>query len=188
MFFRRVALGALLLALGTPLAPALAADAAKPAAPAASEPKPEIKKYGSWATRCEVSPKDPKQKECFAFVDVRIEDGKQRVLYFGVGYIPKKTDGSMFVFAIVPLGTVLPAGLGVNVDNSPKPKFGGPYIFCIPLGCQAEMPLSAENLKALKGGKEMEVLFKHAAKGDIKVPVKLDGFGAAIAALPKPKA
>ncbi len=188
MFFRRVALGALMMALIAPLAPAIAADATPAAAGDNAGPKPEIKQYGSWATRCDTNPKNAKQKECHAFVDVRIgEDGKQRVLYLGVGYIPKKTDGSMFMFAITPLGTILPAGLGVDIDNSGKAKFGGPFIFCVPLGCQAEMPLKAENLKALKSAKEMEVAFKHAGKGDIKVPVKLDGFSAAIAALPKQK-
>lgn len=187
MFFRRVALGALMMALIAPLAPAMAADAT-PAAAADAGPKPEIKKFGSWAMRCDTNPKNTKQKECHAFVDVRIgEDGKQRILYVGVGYIPKKTDGSMFMFAITPLGTILPAGLGVDIDNSGKAKFGGQYIFCVPLGCQAEMPITTENLKALKSAKEMEVGFKHAGKGDIKVPVKLDGFSAAIAALPKQK-
>ncbi|HMM14805.1 MAG TPA: invasion associated locus B family protein [Parvibaculum sp.] len=191
MSFRRAAFGVFAAALIAPfvVTASMAAEPAKPDASAATAeqaPKPVIKKFGVWATRCDLNPKDAKQKECHAFVDIRVEDGKQRILYLGVGYIPKKTDGSMFIFAVTPLGTILPPGLGISIDN--KTKFGGPFLFCLPMGCQAEAPLTAEQLKALKSGKELDVIFKHAGQGDVKVPVKLDGYSKAIADLPKPKA
>lgn len=190
MNFRRLALGAL-AAILMPLlaASAFAADAAKPAAPtaAAPAPKPIIKKYGTWSTRCDVNPKDAKKKECFAFVDIRVAEGQgnERILYIGVGYLPKKP-GELGAFGITPLGTLLTPGLGINIDD--KVKFGAPFLFCGVGGCQADMPLTAEQVTALKTGKVATVLFRLIGRGDAKVPVKLDGFAAAIAALPKPKA
>lgn len=187
MFLRRAAFGLFAALLMTPFVatPSIAADPAKPAA-AAEAPKPTIKRFGIWATRCDHDPKDAKHKECHAFVDVRIGENKQRVLYLGLGYVPKKTDGSLFLFAITPLGSILRPGVGFNVDD--KTKFGGPFLFCVELGCQAEALLTAEEVKALKAGKQVEVLFRHLSKGDTKVPVKLDGLSKAIADLPKPKA
>ena len=187
MSFRRAALGAFVAAFLAPLmiTQSLAAEPAP--APAAQEaPKPVVKRFDVWSTRCDANPKDTKQKDCHAFVDVRIGEQKERILYLGVGDIPKKTDGSLFIFAITPLGTILPPGIGVQIDG--KTKFGGPFLFCVPVGCQAEAPLTAEQAKALKSGKQIEVVFKHAREGDVKIPIKLDGFSKAVADLPKPKA
>ncbi len=187
MFFRRLALGAVLVALAAPLAQA--AFAADPTPPAeADAPKPVVKKFGVWATRCITDPKDTKQQECLAFVNVGIAESKQPILSIFIGYIPKKTDGGMFIGMMTPLGSLLQPGVGVAVDNAEKSRFVLPFVFCVPTGCQAERPLPPESLKAFKAGKEMDVIFIHAAKGQIKAPVKLDGFGAAIASLPKPKA
>lgn len=187
MLLRRITLGFVVAALMAPLigTASMAAEPAKPAATTVA-PTPTVKRFGIWATRCDQDPKDAKHKECHAFVDVRVGEDKQRLLYLGIGYVPKKTDGSLFLFAITPLGSVLRPGVGFNIDD--KVKFGGPFLFCVPLGCQAESLLTAEEVKALKAGKQVEVLFRHLAKGDTKVPVKLDGLSKAIADLPKPNA
>jgi invasion protein IalB len=186
MFFRRLALGALATALALPLFAMTAfADPAAPAAKAPEAPKPVIKNFGTWGTRCQENPKDAKQKECFAFVDVRISEGNERILYIGVGYLPKKP-GELGAFAITPLGTLLPPGIGINIDD--KVKFGAPFVFCGPGGCQADMPLTADQVKAFKTGKVANVIFRLVGRGDAKIPLKLDGFEKAIASLPKPKA
>jgi invasion protein IalB len=190
MFFRRAALGAvaILLISSASILTADAADPApaKPAAPAAAAPetKPVIKKFDVWGTRCDENVKTKALSECHAFVDVRAGEQKQRFMYVGIGYLPKKPE--LFAFVMTPLGTILPPGVGIDVDG--KTKFGAPFSFCIPLGCQAEVKLTDEQLKALKGGKQFEVLFRLMGQGVVKVPVKLDGFSAAIASLPKPKA
>jgi invasion protein IalB len=85
---------------------------------------------------------------------------------------------------MTPLGTILPPGVGINIDD--KIKFGGPFVFCIPVGCQAEIALTADQVKGMKTGKVAEVLFRLMGQGVVKVPVKLDGLSAAIASLPKP--
>lgn len=189
MSLRRAALGAAAV-LFMASAFALTANAAdpapaKPAAEAAAKPetKPVIKRFNVWGTRCDQDVKTKKLSDCHAFVDVRAGEQKQRFMYLGIGYLPKKTD--LFAFVMTPLGTILPPGVGINVDD--KVKFGGPFAFCIPLGCQAEIKLTDEQVKALKSGKQFEVLFRLMGQGVVKVPVKLDGLSAALADLPKPK-
>lgn len=146
----------------------------------------KVQNFGSWSTRCETA--DSGKEQCHAFVDVRIGDEKQRVAYLGIGYsqkdVNKDGDQDLFMFAITPLGTFLPAGISWSVDGAEP--FGQQYMYCLPGGCQTEILLTEERLKAIKSGKEMEVLFRIVGKGDVKVPVKLDGVTNAIAAVPAP--
>jgi invasion protein IalB len=164
---------------------ARAADPA-PAAPALkaaqSDKKPIIKRFDTWSTRCQEEEDAKGKMSCHAFVDVRAGDEKRQILYFGVGYVPNKKD-ELFAFAMTPLGSILTPGVGVSIDD--KEKFGGPYAFCLPMGCQAEIKLTDEQIKALKSGKTMEVMFRLMGQGVVKIPVDLKGFSAAIASLPK---
>jgi len=147
----------------------------------------KIQSYGTWSTRCEVA--DGGAEQCHAFVDVRIGEDKQRILYLGIGYGARDVDNDgskdLFMFAITPLATVLPGGIGWKIDG--KESFSQQFLYCLPGGCQTEILLDEERLKGLKGGKEMEVIFRLLQQGEVKVPVKLDGVSKAIAALPKPK-
>ncbi len=187
MSFRRAALAmasaALLVVSFTSVV--MAADPApvKPAADPAA--KPTIKRFETWSTRCDEDPKSKKPAACHAFVDVRAGEEKRQVLYLGVGYIPNK-GGELFAFAVTPLGSILPPGVGINVDE--KEKFGGPYAFCIPMGCQAEIKLTDAQVKALKSGKSMEILFRMMGQGVVKIPIDLKGFSAAVNSLPKQEA
>lgn len=173
--------------LTTSVVPAAFAADPAPAAKADAEaaPKPVIKRFGTWSTRCEEGTigVEKGKKACHAFVDVRAGEKKERILYFGVGYVPNKKD-ELFAFAMTPLGSLLVPGVGINIDD--KEKFGGPYAFCLPTGCQAEIKLDDNQVKALKSGKTMEVLFRLLGKGVVKAPIGLDGFSAAINSLPKP--
>tara|TARA_R110000868_G_scaffold131193_3_gene341114 strand:- start:4221 stop:4793 length:573 start_codon:yes stop_codon:yes gene_type:complete len=187
MSFRRAALAvasAALLAVSLSSG-AMAADPA-PAAPAAAPAaKPTIKRFETWSTRCDEDPKTKTPTACHAFVDVRSGEDKRQVLYLGVGYIPNK-GGELFAFAVTPLGSILPPGVGLNVDE--KEKFGGAYAFCIPMGCQAEIKLTDAQVKSLKSGKSMEILFRLMGQGVVKIPIELKGFSAALNSLPKPPA
>lgn len=160
--------------------PAPATPALKAATP---DKKPIIKRFDTWSTRCQEEEKSNGKMSCHAFVDVRAGEEKQQILYFGVGYVPNKKD-ELFAFAMTPLGSILTPGVGVSVDD--KEKFGGPYAFCLPVGCQAEIKLTDAQFKAMKNGKTMEVLFRLMGQGVVKIPVDLKGFSAAVASLPKP--
>lgn len=158
---------------------AFAADPAKPDAP-----KPEVTKFGSWYTSCT---KDEKgEKACYVFVDVRAGEKKAQVAYIGIGHaISEKEKGKFGMFAITPLGTLLAPGFKVNVDG--KNIVSNPFLFCVEGGCRTDTLLSDDDIKALKGGKEMEVVFSILRSGEVKIPLKLDGMTAAINSLPKAK-
>ncbi|ABS64701.1 Invasion associated locus B family protein [Parvibaculum lavamentivorans DS-1] len=147
----------------------------------------KIETFGTWSTRCEKN--EAGAEHCHAFVDIRIGEEKQRIAYLGIGYGPRdgNEDGKqdMFMFAITPLGTFLPAGIGWSIDGAEP--FGQHFMYCLPGGCQTEILLDDARLKALKGGKEMVMSFRIVGQGDAKVPVKLDGISKAIAAVPVPK-
>lgn len=164
------------------LLPAYAQDAS-----AADASDAKIQNFGTWSTRCETNEQGTEQ--CHAFVDVRIGEEKQRIAYLGIGYGPKdgNEDGKqdMFMFAITPLGTFLPTGIGWSIDGAEP--FGQHFMYCLPGGCQTEILLDDARLKAIKDGKEMVMSFRIVGKGDAKVPVKLDGISKAIAAVPVPK-
>ncbi|MES1990501.1 MAG: invasion associated locus B family protein [Pseudomonadota bacterium] len=163
-------------------APALAADPAPQLRPAA-ESKPVIKKFDTWSTRCDQDVTSKKLDNCHAFVDVRGGPEKKQILYLGFGYLDKDKN-DLFLFAITPLGTALPPGFGVNIDD--KEKFGNPYAFCTPRGCQLEAKLNDAQAKALKKGKTVKVLFVLVGQGQVAIPIDLKGVGAAIDSLPKP--
>lgn len=160
---------------------ALAADPA----PAKKDdaPKPVIKTFGSWHTSCVKTEKNG--DECHAFVQVATKE-KQVILYLGIGYArAKEVAGKLSMFTNVPLGTLLPAGIKISIDD--KNDITRPFLFCAPGGCRADMLIDDAELKAIKSGKEMEVTFTLIGNGEVKIPLKLDGISAAIKSLPVPK-
>lgn len=182
MLLRRLLSGVAAAAFfaGAGLVPAGAQDAG-------AQSEATTRNFGTWSTRCEKNAEGAEQ--CHAFVDVRIGENKQSIAYIGIGYSPKDTDEDgkqdLFMFAITPLGTFLPAGIGWNVDD--KEKFSQQFLYCLPGGCQTEILLTKERLDAIKNGTEMKIAFRLVGKGDVNVPMKLDGVSKAIAAIPVPK-
>ncbi|WP_339829026.1 invasion associated locus B family protein [uncultured Parvibaculum sp.] len=154
---------------------------------ATAAPEPQIQNFGTWSTRCDES--QTGAKRCHAFVNVATGEQKKSLLYLAIGYGPQDSDGDgdneLYLFAMTPLGTFLPSGIGWSVDG--KEGFSQQFMFCIAGGCQTEILLSEERLKSMKTGNQMDVVFRLVGQGDVKVPVKLDGITKAIAAIPVPK-
>lgn len=149
---------------------------------AESENREVLKRFDKWSTRCIENTTTKKLAACHAFVDVRV-DGDKQLLYVGVGYIPNDPD-NFFLFATTPLGSILTPGIVVDLDE--KEKMAGAYVFCLPTGCQADIRLTDAQLKGMKNGKILNVMFQLIRQGPVKVPVELNGFTAAINSLPKP--
>jgi len=174
--------GTLLFAVALLWLPGVSAQAAEEGIETLPE-KPVIQQFGNWNTRCEQYASKPDSKRCHAFVDVRVNDRKERILYLGLGYMPDTKPGTVFIFAVTPLGTMLQNGLRMSIDK--KPPIDGPYLFCAPTGCQSEVTLTPEQLAALRRGGELEVRFELMEQGEVNVPVKLNGFTKAFDSLPK---
>jgi len=165
--------------------PVVTAASAQEAGP--EGPPSRIKNYGTWSTRCLTNPQNQKDV-CHAFVEIERSlsgddaDKKARVLLLNIGYHPKGE--GMLVVALAPLGVVLPVGIGYQVDDGSK--FGGPFAFCVPYGCQSDLLLDEQKLEEIKNGKVLKVFFTGIRQGNVEIPVGLDGITAALGALPKP--
>lgn len=79
---------------------------------------------------------------------------------------------------IVPLETLLPAQLTISVDGAPGKRYG--YSFCNPIGCIAQIGLTAEDIDAFKKGGEATVSLVPAPAPDqlIALKMSLKGFTA----------
>lgn len=176
---------------GVSLAAAIAITAYAPAqAQGAASDGAKVQNFGTWSSRCESNEAGSEQCHAFVAVGVNDESGQQqRVLYIGIGYGKRDADNDgkndLFMFAITPLGTLLPAGIAWEIDG--KNGFNQQFLYCLPGGCQTEILLTEERIKAIKAGSQMEVAFRLVTRGELKVPVKLDGVSKAIDSLPKPK-
>ncbi|MBX3447151.1 MAG: invasion associated locus B family protein [Parvibaculaceae bacterium] len=176
---------------GVSLAAAVALSAFSPAqAQGAGGDEAKVQKFGTWSSRCETG--ETGVEQCHAFVGVGVGDEagqQQRILYLGIGYGARDVDNDgskdLFMFAITPLGTVLPVGIKWTIDGGEE--FGQQFLYCLPGGCQTEILIDEKRLKALQSGKEMNVEFRLVRQGEVKIPVKLDGITKAIGSLPKPK-
>ena len=176
---------------GVSLAAAIAVTAFAPAqAQGAGGDGAKVQNFGTWSSRCETN--DTGAEQCHAYVAVGVNDDggqQQRILYIGIGYGKRDADNDgkndLFMFAITPLGTLLPTGISWDIDG--KTNFDQGFLYCLPGGCQTEILLTEERVNAIKAGSQMNVDFRLVARGDVKVPVKLDGVSKAIDSLPKPK-
>ncbi len=79
---------------------------------------------------------------------------------------------------IVPLETLLPAGLTISIDGGPAKRYT--YSFCNPLGCVAQIGLTQEDVDAYKRGKEAILTLRPAPAPDqvLNMKLSLSGFTA----------
>lgn len=79
---------------------------------------------------------------------------------------------------IVPLETLLPAGLTISVDGAPARRYS--YNFCNQLGCYAQIGLTQGDIDAFKKGNEAVLALRPAPAPDqqIDLTLSLSGFTA----------
>lgn len=96
----------------------------------------------------------------------------------------KTQDGKTVPGAIqitTPLGTVLPAGVQVKIDNG-EPRTGV-FEFCIPSGCVVRDAMSEPFLASFKAGRVAKMSFAILRQGEMIVDISLQGFTKAFNAL-----
>ncbi len=137
--------------------------------------------HGAWDVVCATAAPD----QCTMRQIGKTADGK-KVLIVHIRKLDgdKAEGGKTFPAAIqitTPLGTILPAGVKVQVDAG-EPRTGA-FEFCIPNGCILRDPLSAEFLASLKAGKAASMTFRVLQQGTLSVSISLKGFTKAFKAL-----
>ncbi|HEY5701701.1 MAG TPA: invasion associated locus B family protein [Gammaproteobacteria bacterium] len=137
-------------------------------------------KFKDWSARCQKANETDKE-HCYIFQNLVLKEGGQRVLHVAVMYL--RTNNQPAAIVTVPLGVSLPQGVGFQVDDGEKTRFG--YERCDASGCTGGLVLTETIIKTLRKGKQAKFSFHSGAGQEIAIPVSLSGFTAGFATLDK---
>lgn len=134
--------------------------------------------HGDWNIRCA----SDAPEECFMVLVGTNAEGTPMI---EVSLVKLRAAGpaTAGTTVIVPLGTALPEGVVLQVDDGDRFRFS--YEFCAPAGCVANLAMTPELVTAMKVGYEAIVTFAAASdpQTPISIPISLSGFTAAYNAL-----
>ena len=135
--------------------------------------------FGDWQLRCE-TPAGAKNEQCALVQNVAAEDRPNITL---LAIVLKTADGkSRLLRVVVPLGVLLPAGLGLKIDQADIGRAG--FVRCLTTGCVAEVVMEDSLIGQLKGGKTATFIVFQTPEEGIGIPVSLNGFGPGFDSLP----
>ena len=135
--------------------------------------------FGDWQLRCE-TPAGATNEQCAIVQNVAAEDRPNQTLLV---IVLKTADGkSRLLRVAAPLGVLLPAGLGLKIDQNDVGRAG--FVRCLATGCIAEVVLEDPLINQFKtGGTATFIVFQTPEEG-IGIPVSLGGFAQAFDSLP----
>ena len=135
--------------------------------------------FGDWQMRCE-TPAGASAEQCALVQNVAAEDRPNITLLV---IVLKTADAkSRLLRVVAPLGVLLPAGLGLKVDQTDVGRAG--FVRCLTTGCVAEVVMEDNLLNQLKGGKQATFIVFQTPEEGVGIPVSLEGFGPGFDALP----
>jgi len=135
--------------------------------------------YGDWQMRCE-TPAGAKAEQCALVQNVAAEDRPNISL---VIIVLKTADGkSRLLRVVAPLGVLLPAGLGLKIDQADIGRAG--FVRCLTTGCVAEVVMEDNLVNQMKTGQTATFIVFQTPEEGVGIPVSLNGFGTGFDALP----
>ena len=140
--------------------------------PAAAKTSSE--RIGDWVLRCD-PPQEGQPRQCEIAQILSDREGKRDLLLIRIGYPPTETEALALI--VVPLDVLLPPGLGLKVDA--REPVVVPIRHCDTNGCLAPWRPTADDVQAMKAGKELLVLLRNRDGKQLGLPVSLKGFSAA---------
>jgi invasion protein IalB len=135
--------------------------------------------HDDWQIRCETPP-GAQAEQCALFQSVVAEDRANVTMTVLVIKTADQKTRLMRVQA--PLGVLLPAGLGLKIDNADVGRAG--FVRCLTRGCYAEVVMDDNLLKQLRTGQTATFFFFQTPEEGIGFPVSLKGFGPGYDKLP----
>lgn len=135
--------------------------------------------HDDWQIRCETPP-GAQAEQCALFQSVVAEDRAN----VGITVLVLKTadQKSRLMRIQAPLGVLLPAGLGLKVDQVDVGRAG--FVRCLPKGCYAEVVMDDELIKKLRSGTTATFFIFQTPEEGIGFPMSLKGFGPGYDKLP----
>jgi invasion protein IalB len=169
---RRLPLPALAWSTWRVAAVALCAAVAAAAFAGSAQAQVQVRgKFCDWEMRCETPP-GASREQCAMIQSVAAEDKPNMNL---VVIVLKTADGkSRLLRVIAPLGVLLPAGLGLNIDQGDKGRAG--FVRCLPSGCVAEVVMDDKLLEELRTGKIATFIVFETPEQGTGIPMTLTGF------------
>ena len=135
--------------------------------------------HDDWQIRCETPP-GAQAEQCALFQSVVAEDRAN----VGITVLILKTadQKSRLMRIQAPLGVLLPAGLGLKIDQVDVGRAG--FVRCLPKGCYAEVVMDDELIKKLRSGTTATFFIFQTPEEGIGFPMSLKGFGPGYDKLP----
>ncbi len=134
--------------------------------------------HGDWQVVCKAPPPGSKAEVCALVQSVTAEDRNNVGLTV---YFQKFSNGSKVLRIFAPLGVLLPPGLGLKIDD--KDVGNAPFLRCQTFACYAQVAADDKLIEQLKVGKTAVFIIFQTEEAGIGIPISLNGFGKAIAAL-----
>lgn len=103
-------------------------------------------------------------------INIKKEGKEEPIALFQIGYFGSKKELKMV--QILPLGVKLQSGTSLISKN--KMIAFGKYVTCLPGGCQALMPISESNLKAMFSGENFIGFINFDGK-QVNLPLSVKG-------------
>lgn len=135
--------------------------------------------HGDWQIRCE-TPAGAQNEQCALIQSVVAEDRANAPLTV---IILKTADHkNKLLRVIVPMGVLLPSGLGLKLDDKDVGRAG--FVRCLPTGCVAEVVMSDDLLNQLKNAKTATFIIFETPEEGIGFPLSLKGLAEGYDKLP----
>ncbi len=134
--------------------------------------------HGDWQVVCKSPPPGAKNEVCALVQSVTAEDRSNVGLTI---YFQKFTTGVRVLRVFAPLGVLLPPGVGLKIDDADVGH--APFLRCHTFACYAQVTVEDKLVEQLKSGKTAIFVIFQTEEAGIGIPVSLNGFGDALAAL-----
>ena len=141
------------------------------ASPAAAQGQVK-ESHGDWQIRCDTPP-GAKSEQCALVQTVTAEDRPNVGLSIIVLKLADNKNRLLRILA--PLGVLLPAGLGLRIDDAEIGRAG--FVRCLPDGCVAEVVMDENLIGKFRTGKSAVFIIFQTPEEGIGIPVSLNGFG-----------
>lgn len=133
--------------------------------------------FEDWEVRCLAD-----GNECFLYQLALDSDGNP-VAEFSLIRLPEGGEAVAGATVVTPLGTLLPAGLLMQIDSGEVRQY--PFTFCNQVGCFAQLALTQAQVTALQRGRvaRLGVTSIAAPEDPVELDLSLMGFTAAFRSL-----
>jgi len=161
-----------------PPAATVTAPTADPAAP--GQPEVTVTQHGDWEVGClNGTPQCELQQ-------VAIDETDNPVVLVRIVRLPPGADALALAVFNTPLGTLLPTGLGFQVDAAQTAAL--PFEWCVQEGCIVRLGLREPDIAAMKRGRQVNLTVNSIADPatPVKLTLSLTGFTAGYDSLPVP--